>query len=514
MRDPALQCGACKGYHRCDLQRAQQLGRYHLLDRIAFGGMAEIYRAKTFDHDGHSHLVAVKRVLAHLAEDDDFIQMLVDEAKIASLIRHGNIAHVYEFARAHGEYFIAMEYIDGKDLRSILEKCRAHNAVVPSAHAAWIGSEIALALHAAHCVVDQQGRALRLVHRDVSPSNVLCAYAGEVKLCDFGIAKATLSRVHTRTGVIKGKVKYMSPEQAMGRKLDHRSDIFSMGSVLYEMLTKIPPFTAANEMELLIKVRDARYTPVHELEPEVPPVLEAIVDRALTRSRSARFQSAEEMAIELKAFLADFAPGYTRSHLGRYLRKMFEDEIESELRKLEDYVIGGEVDARDLGENLIADALGPDAPYSKFTPIATPEQLAEAGGAGTGSAVERETRPRRASTPRPPGPPEPALARAGTVPPRGQREQRDKQNLTNARTVPGAAPTEDDLPPGADLHSAETKILDKNKDAPVMPSTGAGASTRAANAKKKHAGSPGGRDPKDLDPAIHDSPTLILKRTK
>jgi serine/threonine protein kinase len=465
------------------LQRAQQLGRYHVLDRIAFGGMAEIYRAKTFDQDGHAHLVAVKRVLAHLAEDDDFIQMLVDEAKIASLIRHPNIAHVYEFARAHGEYFIAMEFVDGKDLRSILEKCRAASQPVPSQHAAWIASEIALALHEAHTITDGQGRALKLVHRDVSPSNVLCAYAGEVKLCDFGIAKATLSRVHTRTGVIKGKVKYMSPEQAMGRKLDHRSDIFSLGAVLYEMLTKLPPFTAANEMELLIKVRDARYTPVHELEPDVPAPLEAIMDRALTRSRSARFQSAEEMAIELKAFLADYAPGYTRSHLGRYLRKMFVEEIERELRQLEDYVIGGPevADQADLGENLIADALGPDAPYSKFTPIAQSEQLAQA------------LPPRRPQTPLP--------------------AEGDRQNVTSASTIPGPEQTIDEggQLPSFDLHDADTKILPKNRDAPVMPGSGAGTSTRGRGGGG-HPGSPGGRDPRDLDPGIHDSPTLILNK--
>src|SRR5687767_9355168 len=134
------------------VRRAQQLGRYHLLDRIAFGGMAEIYRAKTFDSDGHAHLVAVKRVLAHLVEDEDFIQMLVDEAKIASLLRHPNIARVYEFARATGEYFIAMEYIDGKDVRTILERCRAQGKPIPPQHAAWISSESAAALHAAHVV--------------------------------------------------------------------------------------------------------------------------------------------------------------------------------------------------------------------------------------------------------------------------------------------------------------------------------------------------------------------------
>ena len=331
--------------------------------------MAEIYRAKTFDPDGGVHLVAVKRVLAHLVEDDEFIQMLIDEAKIASLLRHPNIAFVYEFARSQGEYFIAMEYVDGKDTRTILERCRATSQPLPLEHAVWIAAEMGKALHAAHCVLDPQGHALRLVHRDVSPSNVLVSYGGEVKLCDFGIAKATLSRVQTKTGVIKGKVKYMSPEQATGRKLDHRSDIFSLGSVLYELLTRVPPFTASTEMDLLVKVRDARYTKVRELEPDVPPALEAIVDRALARSRQARYQSADEMSMDLAAFLADHAPGYTSTRLARYIRQAFAREIEKELRVMEEYVVA-EPDITALGENLIADVQGPDAPYSKFTPIA------------------------------------------------------------------------------------------------------------------------------------------------
>lgn len=443
------------------MQRAQQLGRYHLLDRIAFGGMAEVYRAKTFDRDGNVHMVAIKRVLAHLVEDEDFIQMLVDEAKIASMIRHPSVARVYEFARAQGEYFIAMEHIDGKDVRTILERCRAQGRPLPPQHAAFIASEVAGALGAAHSLVDAQGRPLRVVHRDVSPSNVICSYAGEVKLCDFGIAKATLSRVQTKTGVIKGKVKYMSPEQAMGRKLDHRSDIFSLGSVLYEMLTNVPPFSAPNEMELLIKVRDARYRRVRELNPEVPPALEAIVDRALSRSRAARFQSAEDMQAALRTFLAQAHPGYARSHLGRHLRKMFEREIELELRRLEEYVISDDVDPRNLGDNLIADALGPDAPYSKFTPIAS-----------TASRL--------------------ALREA-------------RQIGSQAQTIPA-----DDgpgrLPFGGDLHAAETQILDKNRNVPVMPPP-----PPPSGPRRPHPGSPGGRDPRDLDPAIHDAPTLILK---
>ncbi|MCA9677377.1 MAG: serine/threonine protein kinase, partial [Myxococcales bacterium] len=314
--------------------------------------MAEIYRAKTFDAQGHAHLVAVKRVLAHLAEDDDFIQMLVDEAKIASVLRHPNIARVYEFARAHGEYFIAMEHVDGKDMRTILERCRQKKKPMPPEHAAYAGAEVAAALHAAHTAVDAKRRPLRIVHRDVSPSNIIASYTGEVKLCDFGIAKATLSRVNTKTGVIKGKVKYMSPEQALGRKLDHRSDIFSLGACLYEMLTRVPPFTASNEMDLLIKVRDAKYRAVSDLVPSVPPELEAITDKCLTRSRAHRYQTAAEVETDLRAFLRRYVPNYSRSHVGRYVRKMFAGEIERELRMLEEYVLADEV-SDDVGENLI-----------------------------------------------------------------------------------------------------------------------------------------------------------------
>jgi eukaryotic-like serine/threonine-protein kinase len=355
-----------------------------LLDRIAFGGMAEIYRAKTFDGNGQPHLVAVKRVLAHLAEDDDFIQMLVDEAKIASVLRHINIARVYEFARAHGEYFIAMEHVDGKDMRTVLERCRTKKKPVPPEHSAYVAAEVGSALHAAHSAIDARGRPLRIIHRDVSPSNIICSYAGEVKLCDFGIAKATLSRVTTKTGVIKGKVKYMSPEQALGRKLDHRSDVFSLGSCLYEMLTRIPPFTATNEMDLLIKVRDAKYRPVSELTPGIPPELESITDKCLTRSRANRYQTAAEAETDLRAFLRKFMPNYSRSHLGRFIRKMFATEIERELRMLEEYVLDEEV-SDDVGESLMArddDFEPPEVPFQPKPTSVSILAVSESASAG------------------------------------------------------------------------------------------------------------------------------------
>jgi serine/threonine-protein kinase len=348
---------------------AQQLGRYQLLDRLAFGGMAEIFRAKTFDSQGNAHLVAIKRVLGHLTTDDDFLKMLVDEAKVSASLRHPNIARVYEFAchriRGAEEYFLAMEYVDGKDVRTLLDRHRAWKQPIPADHVAWIAAEAATALHAAHTQRDQNGRALHIVHRDVSPSNVLLAYAGEVKLCDFGIAKATLTRTQTKTGVIKGKVKYMSPEQALGRRLDHRSDLFSLGTVIYEMLTLRAPFTAPTEVELIFAVRDAKKPDAHQVEPKVPVELSEIVNKVMSRSRSARYQSGAELAEALRAFLEHHHPGYRRSHFGRFMRHIFADDIEKELRILEDYVIR-DANPEDVGENLIADALGKDAPYARF----------------------------------------------------------------------------------------------------------------------------------------------------
>ena len=470
------------------MRRAQQLGRYHLLDRIAFGGMAEIYRAKTFDSNGQPHLVAVKRVLAHLAEDDDFIQMLVDEAKIASVLRHLNIARVYEFARAHGEYFIAMEHVDGKDIRTVLERCRTKKKPVPPEHAAYVAAEVASALHAAHSAIDARGRPLRIIHRDVSPSNIICSYAGEVKLCDFGIAKATLSKVTTKTGVIKGKVKYMSPEQALGRKLDHRSDVFSLGACLYEMLTRIPPFTATNEMDLLIKVRDAKYRAISEIIPGFPPELEAIADKCLTRSRANRYQTAAEAEADLRTFLRKFMPNYSRSHLGRFIRKMFATEIERELRMLEEYVLDAEV-SDDVGESLMSRDESFEPPEVPFHPkptsvsiVAVPESANDFSGDSAHTTMPKaepqeyihgantvilqtgrgRTTPRPARRTRPPLVPPAAAAAAPPLPPPPipprVRNTTPPPHAASPRRPPSAHTEFED-----DVHSAPTMIIDADR---------------------------------------------------
>lgn len=442
------------------MPHAQQLGRYQLLDRIAFGGMAEIFRAKTFDQEGRVHLVAVKRVLNHLTHDEDFLRMLVDEAKITAVLQHENIAKVYELAHTDDdEYFIAMEYVDGKDTRALLERYRQKKQPVPAEHVAWIVMEVAHALSAAHSQRDAHGRALHIVHRDVSPSNVLCSYSGEVKLCDFGIAKATLTRVQTKTGVIKGKVKYMSPEQAMGRRLDHRSDLFSLGTVMYELLTLEAPFQAPTEVELIFAVRDAQKRDASELSALIPEDLNDILNRLMSRSRSQRFQSGEELALALRVFLDRYRPGYRRSNFGRFMRNEFESAIENELRLLEEYVIDT-ADPTRVGENLIADALPAGAIYTQFT------------AAAVNAPTDQTNAPPSGGTPigttghlGPDGGPLPDLHAQSTRILRLDEAAPLHQQETRILTAPHASDpdseaTVDRGPPRAPLHELQTRILE------------------------------------------------------
>lgn len=353
------------------MRRTKRLGRYHLTERIAYGGMAEIFRGFTYDEDGFRRDVAIKKLLPHYVEDRQFIDMLTDEFKLVSHLRHPNIAEVFELAEFEDTLLVAMEYVDGKDLRSTVEKARQLELTLQFDDVAYIMARALDGLHHAHIARDHQGEPLRIVHRDFSPSNILVAYDGTVKICDFGIAKATHNRVQTKTGIIKGKVKYMSPEQAFGRKLDWRSDIFSAGSVLYELCTGIAPFSAPNEIDLIFAVRDAAPRLARQVNRHIPPELARIVEKSMTRSRSGRFQSSMEFRDSLLEFLRRHNPRYRRTKLARFLKRLWADEIESELRAMEDFILDAAPAAGDLGRNLIADALGPDAAYSRFNPHPT-----------------------------------------------------------------------------------------------------------------------------------------------
>ena len=357
------------------MRRTKRLGRYHLTERIAYGGSTEptvdaLGAGFTYDDDGFRRDVAIKKLLPHYVEDRNFIDMLTDEFKLVSHLRHPNIAEVYELTEVDDTLLIAMEYVDGKDLRSAVEKARQRGASLQFDDIAYILARALDGMHHAHIARDEKGEPLRIVHRDFSPSNILVAYDGTVKICDFGIAKATHNRVQTKTGIIKGKVKYMSPEQAFGRKLDWRSDIFSAGSVLYELATGTAPFSAANEIDLIFAVRDAEPKPAGQVNRHIPPELQHVIEKSMTRSRSGRYQTSMEFRDALLGFLRRYNPKYRRTKLARFLKKLWAEEIEKELRAMEDFVLDASP-SEDLGRNLIADALGPDATYSKFSPNPT-----------------------------------------------------------------------------------------------------------------------------------------------
>lgn len=352
------------------MRRTKRLGRYHLTERIAYGGMAEIFRGFTYGNDGFRRDVAIKKLLPHYVEDKQFITMLTDEFKLVSHLRHPNIAEVYELTEVEDTLLIAMEYVDGKDLRSVVEKARNMGTSLQFDDIVYILARALDGMHHAHVAKDDNRDPLRIVHRDFSPSNILVGYDGTVKICDFGIAKATHNRVQTKTGIIKGKVKYMSPEQAFGRKLDWRSDIFSAGSVLYELCTGQAPFQAANEIDLIFAVRDAAPKTCRDVNRHIPPDLAFIIEKSMSRSRSGRYQTSIEFRDALLGFLRKHNSKYRRTKLARFLKKVWAKEIEQELRAMEEYILDASP-AEDLGRNLIADALGPDAAYSHFSPNPT-----------------------------------------------------------------------------------------------------------------------------------------------
>ncbi len=277
-----------------------QFGQYVLQDHIATGGMAEVYKARMLGMEGFQKTVAIKRILPHLSDNEDFVSMFIDEAKLAAQLNHNNILHIYDLGKIERSHYIAMEYIEGRDLRWILATCRERGVVMPVALAVHIATLLASALDYAHKKRDFENRELGLVHRDVSPQNVLISDSGDVKLCDFGIAKAASKASHTRAGALKGKVQYMSPEQAWGKDIDHRSDLFSLGVVLYEMLTSKPAFSGDSELSILEQVRNPQVQPPSSRNEDVTPEIDRIVRKALEADRDVRYQSARELQRDLE----------------------------------------------------------------------------------------------------------------------------------------------------------------------------------------------------------------------
>ncbi|HEX6642523.1 MAG TPA: TonB family protein, partial [Thermoanaerobaculia bacterium] len=299
-----------------------KFGQYVLIEKIATGGMAEVWKARMRGVEGFQKIVAIKKILPHLSDNQDFIEMFVDEAKLAAQLNHNNIIHIYDLGKIQSSYYIAMEYIDGFDLKAILRRGQERDHPMTVELALFIASKLASALDYAHRKKDFEEKEMGLVHRDVSPQNVLVSQEGDIKLCDFGIAKAASKASHTQAGALKGKLQYMSPEQAWGRHIDRRSDIFALATVLFEMLTNRKLFTGDNELSILEQVREARVQPPSLHNDEVTPEVDKIVIKALQKDPANRYQTAGEMARDLDAVLYSFRPTPTSADLAIYMHRL------------------------------------------------------------------------------------------------------------------------------------------------------------------------------------------------
>lgn len=317
--------------------KAQWFGRYLLLDKVASGGMAEVWRAKLVGEANFQRILAIKKILPHVSEDPEFVSMFQDEANITVLLQHPNIGQVYEFSKQDDSYYISMEYISGKDLKTVWSHMRQRKQVIPLEMCCHIVQKMAEGLDYAHRKRDNFGNPLGIVHRDVSPQNCLVSWEGDVKVIDFGIAAAEDKASKTRAGTLKGKFAYMSPEQIRGLKLDGRADVFALGVVLYELVTGERGFAAESEFSLLEKVRNVEIKPPTMINREIPPELERIIFKALAKDRDERYQFGSDLAEDLQRYLLSRGKPPNAQSLGQFLRENFTVDYDKERLRLEGY---------------------------------------------------------------------------------------------------------------------------------------------------------------------------------
>jgi serine/threonine protein kinase len=296
-----------------------QHGRYTVVRKLANGGMAEIFLASQQGHEGFQKPVVLKRILGTIYSDPQFRNMLIDEAHISMSLTHSNIVQVLDLGLAGGRYFLVLELVDGWDLGQVLQRGKLAGFPLSPELGIFIVAEVCRALAYAHAKHGTNGQPLGIVHRDVSPNNVLLSEHGEVKLADFGIAKAMNKREHTGTGVVKGKVAFMSPEQALGTPIDARSDVFSLGTLLYVVVLGVRPFEASTDLEILLRVQRAEFKPPERARPGLGPELARVIARAMRFSPDERYQTADEMLVDLERVLRSLYGGVGQTELKQYL---------------------------------------------------------------------------------------------------------------------------------------------------------------------------------------------------
>jgi serine/threonine protein kinase len=317
-----------------EARKPVRFGKYTLVDRIAVGGMAEIFLARQAGLEGFEKTIVIKRIRPHLSKQPNFVKMFLNEAKLAAQLNHPNIVQIYDLGKISESYFIAMEYIFGRDMRRIIPKADALGIPFPMVYALKIASSVCEGLYYAHQRADLYGHPLHIVHRDVTPENIFVSFDGTVKVLDFGIAKAANQIEQTRAGEIKGKLSYMSPEQCMGKPLDNRSDLFSLGVVLYEWLTGFKLFTGESEVGILKSITEGKIYAPSYFKADIPEAVEAILMKALEKDRDRRYQTAWEMQYDLDQFLSQYEFTPSNIHLSNFLKQLFNDELEEERERL------------------------------------------------------------------------------------------------------------------------------------------------------------------------------------
>jgi serine/threonine protein kinase len=317
--------------------KPHKFGRYIIVDPIAVGGMAEIYRARlAAAKEGPDRIIVIKKVIANLSQNSEFISMFEEEIKITVGLTHPNIIQIYDYGKVEEQYFMAMEYVEGKNLRQFVKRLADMKSMFSIDMSCYIISQICHALAYAHAFKDRMsGKSLGIVHRDISPQNIMISYDGAVKLFDFGIAKAKSASEATRAGVIKGKPSYLSPEQINGEELDGRCDIFALGIVLWELLTAKRLFVADTDMGVLRLIQSAKIEPPSTFNPAVPQGLDTIVLKSLARDKSKRYQGAEEFQRDLHKFLYSFNSSFNPADLSYYAQELFKNEIREDRDRLQ-----------------------------------------------------------------------------------------------------------------------------------------------------------------------------------
>jgi serine/threonine-protein kinase len=319
-------------------QKLEQFGKYLLLEKLAAGGMAEVHLAKSIGAVGVNKFVAIKRILPQHVESQDYIDMFKEEAKIAINLNHGNVVSIYDFGVELTQFYLVMEYVEGRNLRQIINEMKKNNVQFSIDQIVYIAKEVAAGLdHAHRCIDGNTGRPLNITHRDMSPQNIMLSFEGEVKIIDFGIAKAENQAEATKAGTLKGKFGYMSPEQADGLAIDLRTDIFSLGIVLWEMLANDRLFTSSSEAAILRKIRECQVPGIRKINPSIPPELERIVNKALAKDKSLRYQTAAALHRDLNRFLNTQYPEFSPHDFSIFVKTAFSQIFLEQKRRLVEY---------------------------------------------------------------------------------------------------------------------------------------------------------------------------------